>query len=265
MGNQQQRVYGKANILNPYTPKNPFATGFQRNRSEEEIQWDIDNVGSDPLAFTRIPTLNMELSEANLKTKDVGILKDLTDAGYPFGSRVPSSKDWGGYGNLGGPKKANDIYQQNLSYGKETGDWSYMTKFMDAAQYGSRKYHRSGLFGTGIRISPKNLFLAGATAFAGAGGLGAIAKTGATAFSAAQGVGNVIKGLTPPAPAAAKPAAKPRPRSAAEPPASVLVPQPVPEDKIVEVSERRRARKLYAGRGRRGSILSGSTTNQVYG
>lgn len=42
--------------------------------------------------------------------------------------------------------------------------------------------------------------------------------------------------------------------------------QPVPDDKAIEVAERRRVQKLYAGRGRQGSILSGSgDRGGVYG
>lgn len=137
-------------------------------------------------------------SEEWWKADSLKTYNDLRDAGYK-GNYVKTN-DWGRHDSMGGigAEKAREIYDQNLAYGKETGDWSYMDNFMEAAQYGNRKYHRAGLFGTGFDPMPHNLLdatllvggaAAGAGLFPGAGAGTAITGTQSTVALNAAGAG----------------------------------------------------------------------------
>jgi hypothetical protein len=176
-------------------PQNPYAVASKLgkpvgNRSPEAIQWDIDNKPKTAWDLQgESAGLQNELNTANQQIVDRGIVKTLRDAGYK-GTRIISSNDWGGWGNLGGPEKANELYGQILAYGKQTGDWSNMDKFMDAAQYGSRKYHRSGFMGTGIRISPMAMM------GIAAGGFGALGGFAGAAGSAGHSLGSAAAAST---------------------------------------------------------------------
>lgn len=158
MQSWEQAFYNSAN---PYNPN--VITSYENT---------VNNPSAGDLITGKVQAAKEGIAENDYRVFNEGVYNDLRDAGYT--GKYAEYKNWGAYDSMGGigHEAARDLYQQALDHGKSTGDWSSMSNFMDQAQYGSRKYNRSGLFGTGLSISPLGAFGLGLGGFVAAGGLG---------------------------------------------------------------------------------------------
>ena len=199
-------------------PANPYARQMQYGKpvgtespaeAVKRLEWDKNNVSANPIdvIMGKGAQIDTEIAGAKVKGRDQDIQQRLTDAGYldywynqlgggDYGRANVSSKSWGGWDNMGGHEAANKVFEDAFAHGESTGDWKAMADFYDQAQYGERKHHRSGLFGTGLSISPLGAFGLGLGGFVAAGGLGGAFGLPSGAASNLSSSGNAFSGVS---------------------------------------------------------------------
>jgi hypothetical protein len=157
-------VQGNQQPTNPYAPtgKNVGA------RSVQEIQWDIDNTPAHSWGNPRI--LQDELASAQYTEGRKKSFEQLRKDGYTGSASGKGFQQTSNFGT--GGKWGNTTYGDAYANAKATGNWSQIDQMLHFADNNPRE--RSGLFGTGISISPFQAFTLGAGGFLAAGGLGGV-------------------------------------------------------------------------------------------